>query len=222
MIRAAIFDMDGTMYDTERISWEGWQEGLKKFGYVLPFEKYLTFRGRNNDENRKDFLKICGPDADFDGGRKIRSEYVRRKRREEGIPVKPGLYEVLEACREKGLKIAVATSTSRNYAEENWAMTGVTGYFDETVCGDEVTRSKPDPEIFLKTAKKLGFSPEECLVLEDSPNGILAAFLAGCVVMDIPDMDQPDEETRGRLTYLCRDLFESAEIIRNLPDPGKQ
>ena len=219
MIRAAIFDMDGTMYDTERVSWEGWQAGCRHFGYDLPFSRYLAFRGRSNDKNREDFLDICGRDADFDGVRAIRREYVRNFRKEHGIIEKPGLHEVLEACRKKGLKIGVATTTSRDLAEENWKMTGVSGYFHETVCGDEVRNSKPDPEIFLKAAAKLGVRPEECLVLEDSPNGILAAYLAGCAVMDIPDLDEPDEETRARLTYLCKDLSESAEIIRNLPEP---
>ena len=117
-----------------------------------------------------------------------------------GVPVKKGLYELLNYLKDIGLKTAVATSTSKQRALSLLRMSNVEKYFDYVLCGDEIEYSKPHPEIFLKVAEILDCLPERCIVLEDSEAGIIAAHRAGMLPIMIPDMKEPDEKTK-RLVY---------------------
>ena len=131
----------------------------------------------------------------------------------EGIPVKPGLYEILEFFRQRGVKIALATSTSRETAELNLRLAKVSDYFDVLVCGGDVTNGKPHPEVFLTAAERLGFSPESCVAFEDSINGIKSAYAAGMTTVMVPDFLQPTDEIKPMITYLCKDLSEAAAYL---------
>ena len=111
-----------------------------------------------------------------------------------GVPVKPGLREVLTYLKEKGIKIALATSTSRKTSVLNLESAGVTAFFDTLVCGEDVTNGKPHPEVFLTAAERLGENPADCIAFEDSINGIKSAHAAGMVTVMVPDMLQPTDE----------------------------
>ena len=119
---------------------------------------------------------------------------------------------LLESLSKRDIKLAVATATdiarTRMYLEK----AGVIGYFDAIVTGDTVTNGKPEPDIYITAAQRLGLPCGECIALEDSPNGILSAYRAGCKPVMIPDLSAPDEETRAML-YGCFD---------SLGDFGKQ
>ena len=131
---------------------------------------------------------------------------------EHEIPIKKGLFELLNALKEKNYKIAIATSTRRSTAHRWWVKAGIEGYPDVTVCGDEVCIGKPDPAIFICALEKLGVKPSQCLVLEDSFNGIRAAKAAGCSPIMIPDQDQPTEDKRA----MCDYVFDSLEQVMDL------
>ena len=187
MDKAVIFDMDGTLFDTERIYRNSWIES------GVPVELYRKFIGRSA-ESIDNMLK----DAGFDP-----AETVARKRAavaaklEKGIPVKPGAAEAADGLRRRGIITAIATSTAMSTAEHYLERTGFTGRFDRVISGNRLPNGKPAPDIFLMTAKELGVSPENCVVVEDSENGVRAGHAAGMLTLMVPDMVLPDEELRS-------------------------
>ena len=116
--------------------------------------------------------------------------------------------------KEKGIKTCIATGTARPQAKELWEKTGVLPWFDATVCGDEMKIGKPDPEPFLKAAAAVSEAPENCVVFEDSPNGLLSAHRAGFMVIDIPDLEEAAEEIRAICDYVFPTLLEAAELVK--------
>lgn len=192
-----IFDMDGLMFDTERMAFASWQEAAVRQGYRMDRETYLKIVGVNIRKSKEILLTHFGQDFPVDRirdeGFKITDGIIRLK----GVPIKDGLHELLGYLAKSGIKKAVATSTSRERALALLKMAGIETCFDYVLCGDEIENSKPHPEIFLKVAAKLGCLPERCLVLEDSEMGILAAYEAGIPSILVPDMKEPSAEIRA-------------------------
>ena len=176
--------MDGLMFDTERIGHRGWKYGAQVLGLELPDEVIAAGRGMSVADSRAMYLERLGPEVDYDALR-------------DGLPVKPGLRQLLEHLRAAGIPAALATATVREKALLYLKMAGVDGFFEATVCGDEVAHAKPAPDIFLAAAKALGVPAEECLVLEDSPNGLRAARAAGCKAVVVPDITPIPPESEG-------------------------
>ncbi len=205
-IKGALLDMDGIMYDTEHLSTVVWTEVSQLYNRPLTQEQILSFRGSNKYDNCKKYLKWYPDDEDLYWEMRVEryrrfNEYIAKN----GVPLKPGLYELLDALKERNIPICVATGTARDMAELYWDETGVRPYLAASVCGGEVEKSKPDPEVFETAAAKLGLDPKDCLVLEDSPNGVRAAHAAGCYTVMIPDETQPDDE----LLPLCDKVLPS-------------
>lgn len=125
-----------------------------------------------------------------------------------GVPVKRGLYDLLDYLEQNNIKKAVATSASRKRALNLLRMANIDKYFDYILCGDEIEKSKPDPEIFLKVSDKLACSPEKCLVLEDSEAGIAAAYIAGMLPIMIPDIKEPNDETKALIFKKMNSLLD--------------
>ena len=199
--KAVIFDMDGLMLDSERLSLEFRRRIHEARG--LPFENLLPYTmGRNTEAARPIYLAHYGQDYPFEEIRAEIGEMWSRYLRENPVPVKPGLFPLLDYLRERGVPAAVATSTSRESALPKLEKAGIAPYLTAMVFGDMVKRSKPEPDIFLTAAARLGEDPAGCMVLEDSPNGILAARRAGMAPVMVPDTVQPDEATK-KLLYSC-------------------
>ena len=214
MLHTGLFDMDGTMFDTERLSLLGWRDAAKKTGIPLTDEMILSFRGRNKKMNEEMFHSWFGEDAPYKEVRKYRDEWILRYLDEKGLPEKKGLRELLDYLKSLGWKLCIVTGTAREDASKYWNRTGILEYFDDTLCGDEVTVCKPDPEIFRKAAAKMGAKPEECMVFEDSPNGIRSASAAGCHSILIYDLDRAGEEIARLSDFACDSLLEARDYLK--------
>lgn len=212
-MKGFIFDMDGLMLDTERVAalafdYAGEKTGIGPAGYIT--ERIL---GLSVDAARPVWISEFGDGYDEDGMIRYAREFKRRYYETHKVPVKPGLYELLRYLSGEGYRLAVASSTGRETVEGELSSVGVLRFFDVLVCGDMVTRSKPDPEIYLSACGALGLLPGECAALEDSRAGILSAHAAGCRVIMVPDLWQPDEEASGIADAICRDLYEVRCLI---------
>ena len=217
MIQGILFDMDGLMFDTESLSLAGWKQAGERLGLKITDEIVATFRGMGNRERRRRFGEATGEPELYEKAQELRTEYIDRRIRENGVPVKPGLRELLQFLREEGIPAALATSTERDKAMWYLRLAGVEEYFTASVCGAEVEHSKPAPDIFLKAAEKLGADPKACIVLEDSPNGLMAAKAAGCMAVCVPDLTPAPEREAGLWDWKVRSLEDVAAVIKSVP-----
>ncbi|HJA26120.1 MAG TPA: HAD family phosphatase [Candidatus Fournierella merdigallinarum] len=216
MIEAVLFDMDGLMFDTERMWAEAWGlaargTGLENVQTVLP-----SMRGRNREGCRQVCLAAWGEDFDFDGFQAKARREMAALVEARGLPKKPGLDALLQELERRGLPAVVATSTRRATTEGYLAQAEVARYFRGVVGGNDVSRGKPDPEVFLKAAALAGADPARCLVLEDSPNGVQAGAAAGCRVVMVPDLTAPDEALRALAAAVVPDLFAVIPLLDTL------
>lgn len=192
-MRAVVFDMDGLMFDTERLAMAAWDYageklGVGKAGYMVM--KTLGVTAERADEIwREEF----GADIDTEAMRRYGREFTDDFYEHNKVPVKPGLYELLD-----WLKSA-----------------GITDKFNVTVCGEMAARSKPAPDIYLKACELLGESAEDCIALEDSRNGLWSAHNAGCRVIMVPDLWQADAETEKILWKKLGSLLEVRDFLRD-------
>ena len=196
MIEAVLFDMDGLMFDTERMYQKAWLQAGRQMGAPMEPEIVDRLRGRNREGCARVCRDAFGEDFDFDAMRTACRALMARWIEEDGLPVKPGLYELLAELERRGIPAVLATSTTRDSAWSHLQRAKVDRYFLGAVCGDEVSHSKPDPEVFLKAAALAGRDPARCMVLEDSPAGVRAGAAAGCFTVMVPDLTAPDEELK--------------------------
>lgn len=213
-ITAVLFDMDGLVLDTEKLYTRFWQEAACACGYPMTKEQALGMRSLNRGAGLSKMQSYFGPDVDYDFIRQKRIELMDTFVEKEGVTLKPGIHELLAFLKERGIKTAIATSSPMERTVLYLTSVGLQNSFDELVSGYMVERGKPEPDIYLYAAEKLGVKPEECMVLEDSPAGILAAHRAGCMPVMIPDQDEPDEETR-KLLYAKADSLAAVIALLN-------
>ena len=215
-IEAVLFDMDGVIFDTERVYLEGWKKVFKKYGYEMTKEVYISVMGTGRKNVSKTFVDIYGEDLP------IMQMYEEKDRElfkdiEEGkVHLKQGVKEILAFLKEKGYKTALATSAKRERAMKQLGMVDIEELFDAIVCGDEVEKSKPDPGIFLMAAKKLSIKPENCIVVEDSPAGIKAAYNAEMIGFHVEDLKKADEEILKHCHKSFENLLEIKEYLIQL------
>lgn len=195
MADAVLFDMDGVVLDTEKLYTRFWQEAANALGYPMTKEQALGMRSLNRGAGLAKMQTYFGPDVDYDKIREKRIELMDAFVAKEGVTVKPGVRELLAYLKTQGIKTAIATSSPMERTLLYLTSVGLQDSFDELVSGYMVEKGKPEPDIFLYAAKKLGVEPRRCMVLEDSPAGILAAHRAGCKPVMVPDQDEPDPDT---------------------------
>lgn len=193
--QCVIFDMDGTLLSTEILYRKAWQAAAIELGYIVSDDLYARMVGRPNLEAVQTLEQLWG--STFD-----RARYLERIEllyleiiAKEGIQPRSGIPDLLEALRRQEVPMAVATSTDRNLAVQKLTTSGLIEYFSTVVGGNEVSRGKPAPDIFLLAASRLGLQPNECLVFEDSDAGVRAASAAGMRCIAVPDIASPAQET---------------------------
>lgn len=215
-ISGMVFDMDGTLTDTERQYCKNWIAAGEEIGINLTEEFLKTCMGFPRHEVRKKYLRLFGDDFDFEGLRLRMKERVKSQWEEYGVPLKEGAKGLLEYCRDKNIPCVVATSTYRESAEYMLKSAGIYDYFTAVVCGDDIENGKPNPDIFLEAAKRIGISATDCGGVEDSKSGIQAVRSAGMISFFIEDTLQADDEIRENADYVCSGLCDVLEILKEI------
>lgn len=202
-----IFDMDGVLIDSERISFRCFQEAFKEYDYKMDEKFYLKLIGRNVNGIKVIMEEKYGTDFPFDTIYKKKANLAGEITDRNGVIIKPGVHELLDYLNEENYKIAVATSTRRERALQLLEEAKIKDKVNYIICGDQVENSKPNPEIFLKAAKGLNVNPEKCIVIEDSDAGITAAHAANMIGIHVPDMKSLDDDTKELAFKVCDNLI---------------
>ena len=212
-VEAALFDMDGLLLDTEVIYIEAMQAAAQGLGREMSLEFCHSMVGVAGHECNLMIEAYYGEGFNLTEFREHFSEH-RRRLMDGGIPLKPGVVELLDFLAGRGLPLAVATSAGRVTAEHHLGRAGLLDRFAAVATRDDVERAKPHPGVYLEAARRLGVAPERCLAFEDSNIGLEAAHAAGAMAFMVPDLLQPLPETRTRSLEIFPDLHAALRLLR--------
>lgn len=217
-MKTIVFDMDGVLFDTERICQDSWMAVADKRGLPEMEKIFPRCIGRNAAGSRRIVLEAYGEDFDYDSFRAEASAWFWDYIQKNGLPVMPGAERLLEWLKENGWTVGLASSTRRSTVMDHLERSGFQKYFSVVVTGDMVEYSKPRPDIYLLACRELGVQPEQAYAVEDSPNGIRSAAAAGMRPLLVPDMIQPDEEIQ-RLSWR---MFSNLEEVLDALKAGEE
>lgn len=214
-----IFDMDGTLLDTERLALRAWKATERQTGVTFPDGFVISIIGANSRTAHAKGAEALGSvpaaEAFFDAYR----ESYHRHMEEEGLPIKRGAREILEWSQANHLRLALATSTRRAVAAKKLDRTGFDHFFDVVVCGDEVENGKPAPDIFAKACALLSLKTEHVVAIEDSPNGVRSATAAGIRTLLIPDLAPISPAVAELAWKVSENLAEAQILLQNWVQP---
>ena len=213
-VQAVIFDMDGVIFDSERLVIECWQVIAAKHNIPDIVEICMRVQGNNREETGRRFREKYGNDFPYEVYKNEVSALFRRLYGEGRLPLKPGAAEILQELKRNRMPLALASSTRTDIVKQELQDARLLHYFDAALGGDMAPRSKPEPDIFLAAAAALQAEPKYCYVLEDSHNGIRAAYKAGMHPIMVPDMQQPAEEIRKLAEVIADNLLTALQYLR--------
>ena len=217
-MEAVLFDMDGLILDSERVYDRAMAAAGSSLGYVLDECFLKRTRGVNAGLFAQIIYEEFGDGFPLEEFRSRYKEIIWEIFQKEGLGVKPGFKELHQYLVKRKMKYCLATSTNRQMTEKLLHIAGIGDIFHSIICGDEGKLGKPHPEIYQKAAAMLGIMPAECLVLEDSVNGIKAGYEAGCRVIMIPDLTEPSREIEMLCERISRDLLGVIDYLENIKE----
>jgi len=209
---AVIFDMDGLLLDTERVVLRGFEAACDELGCVVGFDVFARMIGRNYRSSRPILEEALAGQVAIETFEAVCRRHVQAIF-EDGVPVKSGVIDLLARLREIDMPMAVATSTETARAREKLKKAELLEAFQHVVGGDQVERSKPDPDIYLEAARRLSANPAASVALEDSENGVRAAHAAGMTVIQVPDLIQPSDSLRMLGHTIAADVLVGARHV---------
>jgi HAD superfamily hydrolase (TIGR01509 family) len=209
----AIFDMDGTLFDSERVAIDCWKDSFEDIGVRVERQELEAVIGVDGPGTRAYLSRFLPVGVNFEElighARNVRKVYVE----EHGLPMKTGAAELLALLHQRGIRLGLATTTHTERTLENLHRAGFAGYFQVVVCGDQVEHCKPHPEIYLKTLSLIGATPDESIALEDSDHGIMSAFAAGLRVIHVHDIKRINDNSKARVHREYASLLEFRDEI---------
>ena len=214
--QAVVFDMDGVIFDTERLVIEFWKEVAKKHNIQNIEHTCIQCLGTNRVRTREIFLENYGADFPFDPYRAEVTELFNTHYKGVPLPTKPGIRELLSYLQEQDIKVGLASSTAQHLVRDEIGTAGLLPYFQTLVCGDMVEHSKPAPDIFLKACEILNADPTKSIAIEDSFNGIRSAHCAGMTPIMVPDQVQPTDEIRTLAFHVMPSLLDVLNWLKTL------
>ena len=213
-VKGVISDMDGVMLDSEKLYVRFWCEAAQSYGFPMERRHALGIRSLARVFAGKKLQGWFGTEFDYDSVRNKRIELMDKYVAENGIEAKSGAKELLIWLKQNGYKTALATATPVDRASLYLKQVGLLEFFDVICSAREVKRGKPEPDIYLLAAKRLGLAPGECMALEDSQNGVRSAFAAGCKTVLVPDLDNPENELKGCLYAVADNLSAVKKLLK--------
>lgn len=214
-MKAVVFDMDGVIFDSERIYRKHWMISGEEYGIEesLMAELCDKIAGATKERNEIMMKSYLGQDFDYMQFRTVTMERMDEDIRKNGLELKPGVHELFAYLKKQGYLIGLATSTQKERAEKNLKNAGILDVFDEIVYGGIVEHGKPAPDIYLKACEQLGVEPKDAIGVEDSINGVKSSAAAGLYTIMVIDMIQPTEEIRPLADRIFDSLFEVISLL---------
>lgn len=211
-IKAVLFDMDGTLHDSEIIHRRGWYRAANEMN-IKGIEEDCVYCTGIGVIQAKEYFAAVHPEVNWEEFHSCAHKHINNIIDENGVPTRKGAVKLLEYLKANGIKMAVATSTVVDMAKRDLELSGLFEYFDVIIGGDMIENGKPNPDIFLLAAERLGVSPEDCLGVEDSHNGIRALHAANIRAIFIPDLMEDTDELKKLYSLKLNSLDEIIPII---------
>lgn len=213
-IRAVLFDLDGTLIDTERVYRSCWPVAFKEFGYDLSDEQALYKRSLGQPFVYDYFKKLFGENIDYDAIKKYCVKLVEDRLKVEGIKLKKGVIETLEYLKTTDLKTAIVTASDLDRTKKYISSLNIIDYFDKIISTKSVERGKPAKDVYVYACNEINVEPCECIAVEDSPHGITSAYSAGCNVIMIPDQSLPTSDDKNKIITCFDDMSKIIDLLK--------
>ena len=207
-IKAVVFDMDGVIFDTERIYADAWHEVGSAMNIQQMDIMLRNCIGLNGEDAKNYFIKVLGKEFPFEEFQRRTSQVYHQRIKDTGLPLKYGVEELLQFLKDQQYKIGLASSTKKTRIIEHLEKANLNDYFQTIISGDMVEYGKPNPEIYLKACDALEVNPKECIGIEDSSNGIRASSAAGLMTIFVPDLAEVSKEVESLLFAKMDSLIE--------------
>ena len=207
--KAVVFDLDGTLIDSEALVLEAYMAAADRHGVRFTHDQFLSLVGRHRQHSEMKMREYFGQAFPLQEFYATVGEFVGDKH----APLKPGVAALLDRLEASATPFALATSSGPGWVEKHFRAHDFTRRFHSVITREDVTNGKPHPEPYLKASTMLGHRPDDVLAIEDSPTGVASAYAAGLMTIMIPDLIQPDDETRARVIHVGKSLEEVLGLL---------